>query len=92
MQYDLAIIKQELDTLPLFTSHLYLQGTSDELDPVEPTVGANYLDADKSEEKYYGYIKSFLKYLNCLPAAIPELDLKEITTDHRIDTHLKELK
>ncbi len=52
MQYDLAIIKQELDTLPLFTSQLYLQGTSDEMDPVEPTVGANYLDADKSEEKY----------------------------------------
>ena len=51
MQYDLAIITQELDRLPLFPSQLYLQGTSDELDPVEPTVGANYLDADKSEEK-----------------------------------------
>ena len=46
----------------------------------------------KSEEKYYGYIKSFLKYLNCLPSVIPELDLKEINTDHRIDKHLDELK
>jgi len=46
----------------------------------------------KSEEKYYGYIKSFLKYLNCLPSVIPELDLKEINTDHRIDNHLNELK
>ena len=46
----------------------------------------------KSEEKYYGYIKSFLKYLNCLPSVIPELNLKEINTDHRIDTHLTELK
>jgi hypothetical protein len=46
----------------------------------------------KSEEKYYGYIKSFLKYLNCLPSVIPELNLKEINTDHRIDNHLNELK
>tara|TARA_R110000737_G_scaffold336591_1_gene356181 strand:- start:291 stop:671 length:381 start_codon:yes stop_codon:yes gene_type:complete len=46
----------------------------------------------KSEEKYYGYIKSFLHYLNCLPSVVPELDLKEINTDHRIDEHLKNLK
>ena len=45
----------------------------------------------KSEEKYYGYIKTFLKYLNGLPASIPEIDLDTIALDHRIDNSLKEL-
>ncbi|HCT52389.1 MAG TPA: hypothetical protein DF712_08010 [Balneola sp.] len=45
----------------------------------------------KSEDKYHGYIKSFLEYLNCLPLTIPELDLNEIVSDHRILEHLKQL-
>ena len=43
----------------------------------------------KSEEKYYGYIKSFVKYLDALPETIPDLDLEEIATDHRIDKELE---
>jgi hypothetical protein len=43
----------------------------------------------KSEDKYYGYIKSFLKYLDALPKTIPDLDLEEIATDHRIDKELE---
>ena len=52
MQYDLAKIQQELDTLPLFTSQIYLQGTSGAMDPIEPTIGENYLDADANETSY----------------------------------------
>ena len=45
----------------------------------------------KSEEKYYGYIKSFLGYLSCLPKTLPELNLDEIAVDHRITHELKDL-
>jgi len=40
----------------------------------------------------HSYLKSFLKYLNYLPIIIPEADLELLTTDHRIDKILKELK
>tara|TARA_R110000796_G_scaffold6771_2_gene23701 strand:+ start:84 stop:464 length:381 start_codon:yes stop_codon:yes gene_type:complete len=53
--------------------------------------GAARILFHKSEEKYYGYIKTFLKYLNALPVQIPELELDIIALDHRIDTSLKEL-
>jgi len=46
----------------------------------------------KSEEKYYGYLKSFLIYLNSLPAVVPEFNLNEISPDHRIDEYLRKLK
>jgi len=32
-----------------------------------------------------------LKYLNALPTKIPEVDLKVIATDHRIEKNLEEL-
>ena len=45
----------------------------------------------KIDEKYYSYLKSFLKYLEYLPTIIPELDLETICTDHRIDEYLKKI-
>tara|TARA_R100000388_G_C7233230_1_gene156081 strand:+ start:865 stop:1242 length:378 start_codon:yes stop_codon:yes gene_type:complete len=53
--------------------------------------GATRILFHKSEEKYYGYVKTFLKYLNSLPEEIPELCLDSIATDHRIEIVLKEL-
>ncbi|MAL43781.1 hypothetical protein [Hyphomonas sp.] len=53
--------------------------------------GATRILFHKSEEKYYGYVKTFLKYLNSLPKEIPELCLDSIATDHRIEIVLKEL-
>tara|TARA_Y100001938_G_C7740072_1_gene258889 strand:- start:18 stop:395 length:378 start_codon:yes stop_codon:yes gene_type:complete len=43
------------------------------------------------DEKYYSYLKSFLEYLEYLPKTIPELNLEIICSDHRVDTHLKNL-
>mgnify|MGYP003152298803 CR=1 FL=1 len=53
--------------------------------------GATRILFYKSEDKYYGYIKSFLTYLNALPTVIPELPLEDVATDHRIDEHLGNL-
>ena len=46
----------------------------------------------KLDSEYYGMLKSFLCYLELMPRAIPEIDLDLIISDHRIDTHLKEVK
>ena len=53
--------------------------------------GASRILFFKSDKKYHSYLKSFLLYLNSLPFVMPELDIREINTDHRIDTQLKEL-
>ena len=53
--------------------------------------GATRILFHKSEDKYYGYIKTFLNYLNSLPEEIPEVELSTIALDHRIETALKEL-
>ena len=53
--------------------------------------GATRILFHKSEDKYYGYIKTFLNYLNSLPEEIPEIQLSTIALDHRIETSLKEL-
>jgi len=45
----------------------------------------------KIDEKYYSYLKSFLRYLEYLPNIIPELNLETICTDHRVDEHLERL-
>tara|TARA_R110002012_G_scaffold319124_2_gene538816 strand:+ start:1529 stop:1909 length:381 start_codon:yes stop_codon:yes gene_type:complete len=54
--------------------------------------GATRILFHKSEEKYHGYIKSFLTHLKSLPNTIPDLNLDEIASDHRIDTHLGNLE
>jgi len=46
----------------------------------------------KSEEKYHGYVKSFLLHLEALPESIPDLDIQQIATDHRIDKELETLE
>jgi|TARA_R100001510_G_C7622980_1_gene183471 hypothetical protein len=53
--------------------------------------GATRILFHKSEDKYYGYIKTFLNYLNSLPEEIPEIQLSSIALDHRVETALKEL-
>lgn len=46
----------------------------------------------KLESEYHSCLKSFLKYLQLLPKTIPEFNLEEIPTDHRIDLALKEIR
>jgi hypothetical protein len=46
----------------------------------------------KLEPEYHSCLKSFLEYLKILPEQIPEVDLKSIPTDHRIDSTLKTLR
>lgn len=42
--------------------------------------------------KLYPYLKSFLEYLQILPAKIPEVDLTKIVSDHRVTIILNSLK
>jgi len=50
--YSLDIIQLELDTLPKFDKQIYLQGDSSNMDPIEPTIGQNYLRVDANELEY----------------------------------------
>ena len=52
MKYDLSKIKEELSTLPEYDSQLYLQGNTPYMDPIEPTIGQNYLHVDNNELQY----------------------------------------
>ena len=52
MNYSLSKIKEELDTLPEYDNQLYLQGNNPDMDPIEPTVGQNYLHVDNNELEY----------------------------------------
>ena len=53
MHYDLDVITKELATLPDYSNQIYLQGTDRNMDPIHPTKGANYLNADANEEDYW---------------------------------------
>ena len=46
----------------------------------------------KIEDKFHSYLKSFLLYLNFLPIQIPEANLSDIPSDHKIDILLQGLK
>lgn len=46
----------------------------------------------KLNRELHPYLKSFLHYLNYLPQEIPEVNLENIITDHRIDKILKDIK
>ncbi len=52
MKYDLDKIKEELKTIPWYKNQIYLQGSSKDMDPIEPTIGQNYLVVDETESKY----------------------------------------
>jgi len=52
VQYDLDTIKRELHTLPAFDNQIYLQGIDEGMDPINPTLGQNYLDANRNEIGY----------------------------------------
>ncbi len=65
MHYDLDIIIKELDLLPIYKNQIYLQGLTKDMDPISPTLGASYLDADAQEEDYC--VKLFdLPYINSI--------------------------
>jgi len=40
----------------------------------------------------HSYLKTFLEYLQYLPPCIPEVDLKKINNDHRIEKLLQRIK
>ena len=46
----------------------------------------------KLNKELHSMLKSFLHFLNYLPYEIPESNIKDINTDHRIDKILKNLK
>lgn len=46
----------------------------------------------KIEKEYHIYLKSFLDYLNYSPFFIPEVNINNIPTDHKIINTLKNLK
>jgi hypothetical protein len=46
----------------------------------------------KISKDLHSILKSFLQYLHYLPYEIPEINLKEINTDHRVDKVLKDIK
>ena len=39
--------KGVINKLPKFDNQIYLQGTSKDMDPIEPTTGKNYLIVDE---------------------------------------------
>jgi hypothetical protein len=45
----------------------------------------------KIPKDLHSYLKSFLEYLNYIPEEIPETNVSDIISDHRIDKILKEL-
>ena len=52
MQYNLSKIQAELSLLPTYDNQIYLQGNSADMDPIEPTIGQNYLHVDNNELEY----------------------------------------
>tara|TARA_B110000908_G_C10133631_1_gene393400 strand:+ start:63 stop:533 length:471 start_codon:yes stop_codon:yes gene_type:complete len=52
MKYDLYKIQEELLSLPDYKNQIYLQGYSVDMDPIEPTIGQNYLHVDQNESEY----------------------------------------
>lgn len=46
----------------------------------------------KLSKDLHSYLKSFLEYLQYLPYSIPEVDIHEIHSDHRINKLLQRLK
>lgn len=49
---DLEKIEREVQMLPMSDHQIYLQGTHEGMDPIEPTRGSNYLQVDKNELAY----------------------------------------
>lgn len=45
----------------------------------------------KIPKELHSMLKSFLEYLQYIPSEIPEVDVKKIQTDHRIDKVLRDL-
>ena len=76
MKYDLGRIKVELNKLPKFDNQIYLQGTSKDMDPIEPTTGKNYLIVDETEKKYnvplfdIPYVNSIIEFNNLVRTRI----------------------
>ena len=52
LKYNLPKIIEELSLLPDYNNQIYLQGNTPFMDPIEPTVGQNYLHVDNNELQY----------------------------------------
>tara|TARA_Y100000004_G_scaffold63150_1_gene70744 strand:+ start:347 stop:796 length:450 start_codon:yes stop_codon:yes gene_type:complete len=82
MRYDLEIIKKELKSLPKYDNQIYLQGNSKDMDPIEPTIGQNYLIVDSDELSYdvplfdIPYINNILKENNLVRARVMKMKPK----------------
>jgi hypothetical protein len=46
----------------------------------------------KIEAAFHPYLKSFLSYLQYIPYSIPEVEMDEVPTDHKVDKMLENLK
>lgn len=46
----------------------------------------------KLNKELHSILKSFLEYLDYLPYEIPEANIRELNSDHRVDKILKEIK
>lgn len=82
MQYDLDVIIQELNTLPAYKNQIYLQGTSRDMDPINPTLGDAYQQADASEQDYatllfdIPYINSIISEHNLVRTRVMKMNRK----------------
>jgi hypothetical protein len=65
MKYDLELIKKELSLLPDYSNQIYLQGDVPDMDPLEPTIGQNYLLVDRAESDYCELLFD-LPYINSI--------------------------
>ena len=89
MKYDLNQIKKELETLPDFKNQIYLQGDVEDMDPIEPTTGDNYLLVDRSEETFsiplfdIPYINSILEEHNLVRSRVMRMKPKSCYYWHR---------
>ena len=46
----------------------------------------------KLNKELHSILKSFLEYLDYLPYEIPEANIRELNSDHRVDKILKQIK
>lgn len=65
MKYDIDRIRAELDSLPKYDRQVYLQGDDPDMDPFEPTIGNNYLLADRTET-LFTYPLFDIPYINSI--------------------------
>jgi hypothetical protein len=92
MFHDIQKIKSELDTLPKYDNQLYLQGYSSTMDPIEPTLGQNYLHVDQNEKEYniplfdIPYINNIMNHYGLLRTRLMRMKKKTCYYWHKYST------